>query len=331
MDESLTLWCDAYASQLGARGAWVVDAVDTVDALSRLALVGEGVRLVVFMDDFADKLATAFASCDLVLLDSPDPALFSAAVADGTPSVWFVNTLGGFGWRVADVRALSVSARASGALLVVDNTVASCVGADPLRQGAAVCLEALDRLAAGCAGSGGVAVSAAFDRRGRGRRTVVDPAAARAYEHLVSLELPLPKALDISQLAAGFSSLPARMQARQDTARALASYLAAHPRVAEVCYPGLASHPDHVRASSLLMHGCGIALDFHLDAVSAREFVSSFLEQVPAEPAGGAATRVYALTGRGPSWVRVFCGGEDAIALVDDFERAILQACAMNR
>ncbi len=88
---------------------------------------------VAFADDFADAFAHGFVGCDVVLVDPPSVAAFTAASedfdasfdAEGPHLWWFVNSIGGFGLRVPELRALGRAAREAHALLVVDNTVAS--------------------------------------------------------------------------------------------------------------------------------------------------------------------------------------------------------------
>jgi len=64
-------------------------------------------------------------------------------------------------------------------------------------------------------------------------------------------------------LARGIKTLAVRMRAHNEGAQALAEYLAGHPKVAEVNYPGLADHPDHDHASTL-MSGFGGMLSLRL-------------------------------------------------------------------
>ena len=143
---------DAWALRASAREARLVAAPHVPAALSLLGIVRPGDRLVAFADDFADALAHGFDDCDVVLVEDPSADAFAAASegfdasfdAEGPHLWWFVNSIGGFGLRVSDLRALGRAAREAHALLVVDNTVADVFGCDPLRLGAALSLEALD-------------------------------------------------------------------------------------------------------------------------------------------------------------------------------------------
>ena len=66
----------------------------------------------------------------------------------------------------------------------------------------------------------------------------------------------------LDRLAELAESMPAgEWRARSDAAQAVACYLACHPRVAAVRYPGLTSDPDYQRASSTLRCGFGPWVD----------------------------------------------------------------------
>lgn len=148
---------EAWAARAGAREARLVAALHVPAALSLLGIVRPGDRLVAFADDFADAFASGFDCCDVALVGSSSAEAFAAASegfdasfdVEGPHLWWFVNSIGGFGLCVPDLRALGRAAREAHALLVVDNTVASAFGCDPLRLGAVLSLEALDRVCAG--------------------------------------------------------------------------------------------------------------------------------------------------------------------------------------
>ena len=66
-------------------------------------------------------------------------------------------------------------------------------------------------------------------------------------------------------LARGIKTLALRVRAQNSNAMALARFLAGHPEVAAVNYPGLPSHPDHAHAAALLS-GFGGTLSLRLRA-----------------------------------------------------------------
>ena len=321
---------EAWAARAGAREARLAAAPHVPAALSLLGIVRPGDRLVAFADDFADSFARSFDGCGVAMVGEPSVAAFNAASegfdasfdAEGPHLWWFVNSIGGFGLRVPDLRALGRAAREAHALLVVDNTVAGVFGCDPLRLGAVLSLEALDRVCAGDAPHKVVAVSVA---RSQLKRHRVDAAAECAHAllkgcSLVKLDLPADEA---GVLECGLSSLDARMQAHFDRARALAEYLAANEMVRNVRYPGLTSHPDHAVATGILEHGFGPAVEFDLIERSAGELFDTLPGEFRTSPAGGSATRLSAPRGKQGGAIRLFAGTDDPLTVAAALDNAL--------
>lgn len=321
---------EAWAIRAGAREARLVAASHVPAALSLLGIVRPGDRLVAFADDFADAFARGFDACDVVLVGEPSVAAFTAASegldasfdAEGPHLWWFVNSIGGFGLRVPDLRALGRAAREARALLVVDNTVASVFGCDPLRLGAVLSLEALDRVCAGEAPRKLVAVSVA---RSQLKRHRVDAAAECAHALLADCGASVLglSAEETDVLERGLSSLDARMQAHFDRARALAEYLAANEMVCNVRYPALGSHPDHAVATGILEHGFGPAVEFDLIERSAGELFDTLPGEFSTSPAGGSTTRLSAPRGKRGSAIRLFAGTDDPLTVAAALDNAL--------
>lgn len=321
---------EAWTARAGAREARLVAASHVPAALSLLGIVRPGDRLVAFADDFAEAFACGFDGCDVAMVGEPSVAAFAAASegfdasfdADGSHLWWFVNSIGGFGLRVPDLRALGRAAREAHALLVVDNTVSGVFGCNPLRLGAVLSLEALDRVCAGVAPRKLVAASVA---RSQLKRHRVDAAAECAHALLADCGA---SALDLSvnetcMLERGLSSLDARMQAHFDRARALAEYLAANEMVRNVCYPGLTSHPDHAVATGILEHGFGPAVEFDLIERSAGELFDTLPGEFRTSPAGGSTTRLSAPRGKRGSAIRLFAGTDDPLQVAATLDNAL--------
>lgn len=320
----------AWAVRAGARGARLVAALHVPAALSLLEVVRPGDRLVAFADDFADAFARGFDGCDVAMVGEPSVTAFSAASegfdasfeVEGPHLWWFVNSIGGFGLRVPDLRALGRAAREAHALFVVDNTVASAFGCDLLRLGAALSLEALDRVCAGDASRKLVAVSVARSQLKRHRVDVAAECAHALLEDcgLAKLDLPADEA---GVLERGLDSLDARMQAYFDRARALAEYLAANEMVRNVRYPGLSSHPDHAVATGILEHGFGPAVEFNLIERSAGDLFDALPGEFRTSPAGGATTRLSAPRGKQGSTIRLFAGTDNPLIVASTLDNAL--------
>ena len=323
---------EAWAARAGAREARLVAASHVPAALSLLGIVRPGDRLVAFADDFAEAFACGFEGCDVVLVGSPSAEAFAAASegfdasldVEGPHLWWFANSIGAFGLRVPDLRALGRAAREAHALLVVDNTVADVFGCNPLRLGAVLSLEALDRVCAGKAPRKLVAASVA---RSQLKRHRVDAAAECAHALFAGCGA---SALDLSAeeadvLERGLGSLDARMQAHFDRARALAEYLAANEMVRNVRYPGLSSHPDHAVATGILEHGFGPAVEFDLIERSAGELFDALPGEFRTSPAGGATTRLSAPRGKQGDTIRLFAGTDDPLTVAAALDNALRQ------
>ena len=331
-------WClvdvqqleEAWAVRAGARDARLVEAPHVPAALSLLGIVRPGDRLVAFADDFTEAFARGFDGCDVVLVGDSCVEAFAAASegfdasfdAEGPHLWWFVNSIGGFGLLVPDLRALGRAAREAHALLVVDNTVAGVFGCDPLRLGAVLSLEALDRVCAGKAPRKLVAASVARSQLKRHRVDATAECAHVLFAGCGALALDLSTE-ETDVLERGLSSLNARMQAHFDRARALAEYLAANEMVRNVRYPGLSSHPDHAVATGILEHGFGPAVEFDLIERSAGELFDALPGEFRTSPAGGATTRLSAPRGKQGSTIRLFAGTDDPLVVASALDNAL--------
>ena len=321
---------EVWALRASAREVRLLAAPHVPAALSQLGIVRPGDRLVAFADDFAEAFARGFDACDVAMVGSPSADALAAASkgfdasfdAEGPHLWWFVNSIGGFGLRVPDLRALGRAAREAHALLVVDNTVACVFGCDPLRLGAALSFEALDRVCAGKAPRKLVAASVARSQLKRHRVDAAAECAHALYAGCGALALDLSTE-EADVLERGLSSLDARMQAHFDRARALADYLAANEMVRNVRYPGLSSHPDHAVATGILEHGFGPAVEFDLIERSADDLFIVLPGEFRTSPAGGATTRLSAPRGKQGSTVRLFAGTDNPLIVAATLDNAL--------
>lgn len=326
----------AWALRTGAHEARLLAAPHVPAALSQLGIVRPGDRLVAFADDFADTFSHGFDGRDVAMVGEPSVAAFAAA-SEGFDALfdaecphlwWFVNSIGGFGLRVPDIRALGRAAREAHALLVVDNTVASAFGCDPLRLGAVLSLEALDRVCAGKAPRKLVAASVARSQLKRHRVDAAAECAHALFAGCGALALDLSTE-DADVLERGLDSLDTRMQAHFDRARALAEYLDANEMVRNVHYPGLSSHPDHAVATGILEHGFGPAVEFDLIERSAGELFDALPGEFRTSPAGGPTTRLSAPRGKQGSTIRLFSGTDNPLVVASSLDNALRQLATL--
>jgi cystathionine gamma-synthase len=140
-------------------------------------------------------------------------------------------------WKVSDIARLAGIAHRGGALCVCDSTPATPILQRPLALGADLVMHSTTKYLGGHGDSmGGVLVA-----------RVADDAFARVKAVQASLGAFLSP-FDAWLVMRGIRTLPFRMRAHSEHALRVATFLARHPRVEAVHYPGLASHPGHAVA-----------------------------------------------------------------------------------
>ena len=160
-----------------------------------------------------------------------------AAASAGIALIW-AETPSNPRMKVSDIDELARIAHSHRAMLVCDNTFATPVLQLPLALGADVVMHSTTKYFGGHSDVLGGAL--VFARRDG----FFDRVAHR--RHLTGAILaPFSAWLTLR----GCRSLPARMTLHCANARRVADYLAAHPAVERVNYPGLASHPQHATAA----------------------------------------------------------------------------------
>jgi cystathionine gamma-synthase len=178
-----------------------------------------------------------------------DPAAVRNALRDRPARVVWVETPTNPLLSIADITALADIAHEAGALLVVDNTFASPYLQQPLALGADVIVHSTTKYLGGHSDVvGGALVLAdadlaeniAFSQNATG-------AAGGPFDAWLTLR--------------GIRTLGVRMDRHCENAQRVADMLAAHPKVADVFYPGLASHPGHEVAAKQ-MRGFGGIVSF---------------------------------------------------------------------
>lgn len=228
-------------------------------------------------------------------------------------------SLGGRPVRCADVRKNGRRARLDDELLVVDNSLATSFGCPASQLGAHVTIEMLDRVM-GEDRCGMAAVSVSRDARAhcRGIRERIDA-------------LPTPPNDRLVELAIRLEDFDQRFQHANDAAQTVAFYLACHPNVASVTYPGLPRDPSFEVASHTLRHGFGPLVDFRIDGATLEDVVrmadvarEGFLELDAADSHETALVPLGSLgMGEGTRFMRLRVGPTDPKDIVDVLERVL--------
>jgi cystathionine beta-lyase/cystathionine gamma-synthase len=123
----------------------------------------------------------------------------------------------------------------------------------------------------------------------------------------------------------GVRTLSLRMRQHAENGQALAEYLAMHPKVEWVKYPGLSSHSQHELAKTSLPNGYGGILSFRikggLDEMN--RFANSHKLFAKGVSLGDVCTLIYPQKWR-DNLIRVSVGCEDISDIIEEFEAALL-------
>jgi cystathionine gamma-synthase len=172
-----------------------------------------------------------------VATDDTD-AVRAALDAEGDrAALLFVETPANPLLGISDLAALAALATARGVPLACDSTFATPVLQRPLDLGAGIVVHSSTKYL----GGHGDVMGGALILRGL-------PEWRDELVALRGMTGCVPGPFDCWLLQRSLPTLPQRVRAQTATARALADYLAGHPAVHQVCYPGLEDHPGHAVA-----------------------------------------------------------------------------------
>ena len=258
-------------------------------------------------------------------VDAAETERIAAAVTPRTKMI-FAETPTNPMMRLCDLQAAGEIARRAGALFVVDNTFATPCFQRPLEYGADIVLHSTTKYLNGHSDMvGGLLVL-----------TRDDLAERIAFIQNGSGAVPGP--FDCWLALRGTKTLALRMRQHDANGRHIAEWLTTHPRVAQVYYPGLPSHPQHELACRQ-MKGFGGMISLELGSVDrARRVVERTKIFVLAESLGGVeslighpASMTHASVppemrramGLTDSLVRLSVGIEDVDDLIADLDQAL--------
>lgn len=156
-----------------------------------------------------------------------------AAIRPGETKVVWVETPTNPLLSIGDIEALAGVAHDAGALLVVDNTFASPYLQQPLRLGADVVVHSTTKYVGGHSDVVG------------GALVVRDHEVAEQVAFHQNAMGAVPGPFDSFLTHRGIKTLAVRMDRHCDNAERIADFLTSHPKVGDVIYPGLETHPGH--------------------------------------------------------------------------------------
>lgn len=226
--------------------------------------------------------------------------------------------------ELVDLRALV--AQAGRVPVLVDNTFATPVLQRPIELGARLVLHSATKFLGGHGDimAGLVASDAEWASRIRGVRALTGG---------------LLHPLAAYQTHRGLQTLPVRVRAQCDNAQVVAGWLAGHPRVRAVHFPGLPGSDPHGLVGTQ-MSGTGAVLAFELESSAAAAAVAGACRLIThAVSLGGVDTLIQhpaSLTHRpveaqarpGASLLRLSVGLEDPADIITDLDRALLTKCS---
>ena len=168
--------------------------------------------------------------------DLTDPDRLAESFTANTRVVW-IETPTNPGLGIVDIAAVSEVAHAHGVRVVVDNTFATPYLQQPLALGADVVVHSTTKYLGGHSDTIGGFVA------------VADPDLGEQLAFIQNATGAVPGPFDCYLVLRGIKTLAVRMDRHCETAAVIAAALEAHPAVARVLYPGLASHPGHTIAA----------------------------------------------------------------------------------
>jgi len=263
------------------------------------------------------KFGLQFSWVNLADLDT-----VRAALRPETKYIW-LETPTNPAMRMADIAAITELAP-KGVRVIVDNTFASPILQNPLAFGADMVLHSTTKYIGGHSDVVGGAV------------VMNDEQLYTDLKFLQNAVGAVPAPMDCFLTLRGIKTLAVRMERHCQNARILAEWLSEHPRVKQVLYPGLASHPQHELAKKQ-MRDFGGMISFILDdtpeaaqAMSAKTEIFALAESL-----GGVESLIehpYSMThastadspiATDPALIRLSVGIEHVDDLKADLEQAL--------
>lgn len=185
-------------------------------------------------------------------VDMTDLAAVEAALKPNTKLVWLETPSNPY-MRVTDLAALAalLATRDPQPLLAVDNTFATPYLQQPIALGADIVQHSTTKYLGGHSDVIG------------GALLMNDAALHERLAFLQNAAGAVPGPMDCFLVLRGIKTLHVRMDRHAANAAALAAFMAGHPKVNAVHYPGHASHPQHALAQKQMRNGGGM-LSFEL-------------------------------------------------------------------
>jgi O-acetylhomoserine (thiol)-lyase len=296
-------------------------------------------------------------------VDSSDPKNFEKAITAKTKAV-YAESIGNPKLDVADLRAIADIAHKNGVPFIVDNTVSPLL-VRPIEHGADIVVYSATKFLGGHGTSlGGIIVdSGRFNWENGKFPLITDPDPSYHGVKFVDALRPIGNIAYIIKarvtllrdtgaclspfnaflLLQGLETLHLRIQRHSENALKVAQFLAKHPKVAWVNYPGLADSKQAEKTKKYLPNGAGAILGFGIKGglEAGKKFINSVKLASHLANIGDAKTLVIhpastthsqlsedeqTATGVTPDFVRVSVGIENVEDIIADIDQALKQA-----
>lgn len=322
---------DAIASLEGGERAMVFSTGMAALNFMFFGLLNSGEHIIVSESIYAPTRLTlekhwSRFGVEVSAVDTTDLALVKAALRPNTRQI-HIETPANPNLKITDIRGTAAIAQAAGIRLSVDNTMVSPVLQRPLELGADIVMESVTKFLNGHSDIVG-GVLAFRDA------ALADELYKPAYIFGASMD---PHQAWLVQR--GLKTLPLRVHKAQWNAQRIAPFLAQHPAVERVHYPGLESHPGY-ELHKAQADGPGALISFELkggleagkalqDRVRIMTLAVSLggVDTLICHPAStthvGLTPQQRAEAGIGEGLVRLSAGVEDAADLIGDLEQAL--------
>jgi len=257
-------------------------------------------------------LATTF-------VDMTDLPAVEKAVRPNTKLIWAESPSNPL-WKVSDLAAIATIARSAGARYVVDSTTATPILQSPFKAGADLIVHATTKYLGGHSDVlGGILVA-------RERGPLLD-----RIRLVQTAGGAVPSPFDCWLVLRGIRTLPYRVRAHSEHALTIATFLAGHPRVERVHYPGLPSSPGHeIAKRQMVMFGGMLSVQIKGGADDAMAVAAKLRVFTRATSFGGTESLVeHRASIEGPgtttpaNLLRVSIGLEHPDDLIADFAQAL--------
>lgn len=263
------------------------------------------------------------------MVNVTDHAEVEAALKETGAVVLYVESISNPLLKVADIPTLAGLAHRHGASLLVDNTFASPYLFNPLKHGTDFTIHSATKYISGHGDVlAGVVATSKENKNKLYELNKLVGGVLGPFEAWLALR--------------GLKTLPLRMKQQCQNAQRVAEWLAKHPRVKKVNYPGLSDHPQHKLAKSLFDDkGYGGVLSFEIDKADKAQiyrFMESLTICLPATTLGDVYSLVLhpatsshrsltaeerARVGIPDGLVRLSAGIESAEDILSDLESAL--------